>query len=729
MYKRAQFEELFCETGDRCLFRSLVMTGTWYLSCQRKNNRKACEMKNIVICCWLFRDNLYFCGQNNYEKQMNYPLISEYIEAIKSAKDNFEELSYLRPVLCEDGLPVMSSGNFAVVFKMKDERVGKFYAVKCFTKEQEGRAEAYREIAKELKEVSSPYLVSIRYLEKELFVDTEQTDETEFPVLMMDWVEGKTLDKYLRENLEDKYTLEMLAYRFSQLAQWLIPQPFAHGDIKPDNILVREDGTLVLVDYDGMYVPAMKGQKARELGSPDFRHPLRTEDNFGNYIDDFPLALILFSLKAISINPLLIEEYGTGDSLLLSENDYRNIIDSKIMHILVFFTSVSDFSQIFSLFITTLSQFGPNSSIVQLFNNLLIQLSYKRMLFYSHYSKEDIYNGVEDENGILYSSDRKKLIRGRCIYNPFEILPGTETICDDAFSPPNFDDCLCWNYIKKITIPSSVKNIGRNPFLFCKAQITCNSPFFKVENNALLTSDGKHLVGYFGSNETSYEVPEGIVSIGDNAFLHQCLLSIKLPSSLESIGESAFEDCVYLENIVFPSGLKSIGNNAFRKCERIKDIILPSSLLYIGNYAFAECNCLQSLTIPSSIISIGCNPFLYISNSNFHVSCFSPLYEVDGKALYTIGKNYLISYYSKDTDFDIPKEVTHIGKCAFWGCRVKKLYLHDTIKYIGKDAFDGCFYQLIPELGYGYTMEILVSKGRYEWARELVTNRMDVKEI
>ena len=44
---------------------------------------------------------------------MNYPLISEYIEAIKSAEDNFEELSCLRPVLGDDGLPVMTSGNFA----------------------------------------------------------------------------------------------------------------------------------------------------------------------------------------------------------------------------------------------------------------------------------------------------------------------------------------------------------------------------------------------------------------------------------------------------------------------------------------------------------------------------------------------------------------------------------------------------------------------------------------
>lgn len=262
---------------------------------------------------------------------MNYPLISEYIETVKSAEDNFGELTNLRPVFGEDGQPVMTSGNFAVVFKMKDEATGKLYALKCFTKEQEGRAEAYHQIAEELKDVDSSYLVSIRYLDKELFVDTDQTDETEFPVLLMDWVEGKTLDKYLRENLDDKYALEMLAYRFSQLAQWLIPQPFAHGDLKPDNILVREDGTLVLVDYDGMYVPAMKGQKARELGSPDFRHPLRTENDFDEHIDDFPLTTILLSLKAIYNDSQLLEKYGALDRLLLSKKDYQKISQSNVI--------------------------------------------------------------------------------------------------------------------------------------------------------------------------------------------------------------------------------------------------------------------------------------------------------------------------------------------------------------------------------------------------------------
>ena len=70
---------------------------------------------------------------------MNYPLISEYIDAIRLAEDNFNKLSNLRPILDGNGNPIMSGGNFAVVFKMKDVNDGRYYAVKCFLKEQEGR--------------------------------------------------------------------------------------------------------------------------------------------------------------------------------------------------------------------------------------------------------------------------------------------------------------------------------------------------------------------------------------------------------------------------------------------------------------------------------------------------------------------------------------------------------------------------------------------------------------
>lgn len=287
---------------------------------------------------------------------MNYPLISEYVEAIRSAEDNFEELSFLRPVLGDDGLPVMTNGNFAVVFKMKDEQSGKFYAVKCFTKEQEGRNESYKLIADEQEYVSSNYLTPIRFMEKELFVDTDQTTETEFPILLMDWVDGIPMDKYIQKNINNQYALELLAFRFSKLATWLLTQPFAHGDLKPENILVKEDSSIVLVDYDGMYVPAMKGQKARELGSPNYRHPERTIDDFNRHIDDFPLVTITMSLKAIALKPDLFNN-STGEcGLLLNESDFRDIKTSKTIQKIMCLLPDNELCSLLGLFFIVLSR-------------------------------------------------------------------------------------------------------------------------------------------------------------------------------------------------------------------------------------------------------------------------------------------------------------------------------------------------------------------------------------
>ena len=255
---------------------------------------------------------------------MQYPLISEYVRAIQDASNNLDKLAHLVPVLDDHGEPYRSSGAFAVVFKMKDEQTGKCYALKCFTEEQEGRAEAYRQIADELEFVDSSYITSVKYLDKEIFVDSS-CEEDEFPVLLMDWIDGETMENYIAENYQDKYAMAMLCYRFCKMAAWLRSQPFAHGDIKPDNIMLLPDGNLTLIDYDGMFVPAMKGQKSPTIGTKDFSHPQRTVDDFDETIDDFALASIALSLKAISLKPSLLDEYGAADRLLFSVNDYNKL--------------------------------------------------------------------------------------------------------------------------------------------------------------------------------------------------------------------------------------------------------------------------------------------------------------------------------------------------------------------------------------------------------------------
>ena len=281
---------------------------------------------------------------------MQYPLISEYVRAIQDASSNLDKLAHLVPVLDDHGEPYRSSGAFAVVFKMKDEQTGKYYALKCFTEEQKGRAESYRQIADELEFVDSPYLTSVKYLEKEIFVDSS-CEEDEFPVLLMDWIDGETMENYIAENYQDNYAMAMLCYRFCKMAAWLRSQPFAHGDIKPDNIMVRPDGNLTLVDYDGMFVPAMKGQKSPTIGTKDFSHPLRTVDDFDETIDDFALASIALSLKAISLKPSLLDEYGAADRLLFSAADYRDLSKSKVMTALQELMNDEEFTALLSMFL------------------------------------------------------------------------------------------------------------------------------------------------------------------------------------------------------------------------------------------------------------------------------------------------------------------------------------------------------------------------------------------
>lgn len=584
---------------------------------------------------------------------MNYPLISEYIEAIKSAEDNFEELSYLRPVLGDDGLPVMTSGNFAVVFKMRDEQSGKFYAVKCFTKEQEGRAEAYREIVKELKDVSSPYLVSIQYLEKELFVDTDQTTETEFPVLLMDWVEGKTLDKFLRENLDDKYALEMLAYRFSQLAQWLIPQPFAHGDLKPDNILVREDGTLVLVDYDGMYVPAMKGQKARELGSPDFRHPLRTENDFDEHIDDFPLVSILFSLKVVSNEPQLLSEYAASDRLLLSERDYYSIEKCKLFKEQLL-SDDNCFNKVYSLFIYVYSNHGildiplnpflANSSQSMNLEDDSQSVAEKKLL--SIVTQQDLADAWEDEFGVTYSGDGTKLLKGASI-SEYTIKEGTVVICDNAFNEllknkyEYDEEENTYEYIgerlRSITIPVSVKVIGKKAFWGCK-YLESIPMSLMVEEIGALAFSGCDCLCY--SRFPFLRIVHGPIDdvfVDDSPYLYYedgILYNEKKTIIYSShikydyaISSNDGLDRTY-KLVAKPKWVKSEWEHESRISDvfgyeiwehedyEVIDLIIPESIIEIGEYAFCGSEGIRSIKVPNSVKSIGEGAFANTSLKN-----------------------------------------------------------------------------------------------------------------
>ena len=628
---------------------------------------------------------------------MKYPLISEYVKAIQGASDNLDKLAYLAPVLDDHGEPYRSRGACAVVFKMQDKSTGKCYALKCFTEEQEGRADAYRQIADELDMVDSPYITSVKYMEKELFVDS-QCEEDEFPVLLMDWVEGETMETYIAANYHNQSAMSMLCYRFGKMAAWLRTQSFSHGDIKPDNIIVRPDGSLTLVDYDGMFVPSMKGCKSPTVGTKDFCHPLRTVDDFDETIDDFSLASIALSLKAISMNSTLLDTYGASDRLLFSENDCRNPSNSKVISALQELMCDKDFCTLYSLFMLALARKELSLCSFKLFISEKPLLPQTIEDLSTKATEEELKEAFIDEWGVKYSKDGRKLLKAPSdLKGDFSFKEGTKIICDSAFS-------MC-NFLTSIIVPNSVTSIGEGAFSGCillfkiiiPNSVTSIGDLAFMDSNALshiVISNSVTSIGdgtFYGCNSlTNIAIPDSVTSIGDIAFSGcRSLSNIVIPDSVTSIGDYVFEGCTSLSNIVIPNNVTSIGSNAFKNCSSLSNIVIPDSVTSIGNGVFSGCLSLKYISIPVNVICLNGNPF---SEWNGKLDCLSPNFVHECDILFNKDKSEIISFRNQKIEsYIIFSNVKRIGDSAFSGCRsLSNIIIPDSVTSIGDGAFYGC---------------------------------------
>ena len=676
---------------------------------------------------------------------MNYPLLSEYCSAVKQAADNFDQLQHLRPVLDAQGSLIMSSGNFAVVFKMHDDQTGKDVAVKCFLKEQEGRAESYRLISQELSFTSSNFLTPIRYLEKELFVASNSTDEEEFPVVLMDWIEGETLDRYVVSHLNDTHALQMLSFQFSRLASWLMSQPFAHGDLKPDNILVRTDGSLALVDYDGMFVPAMEGQQARELGSPDFRHPLRTAGLFNDHIDDFALTVILLSLKVLSIRPSLWNDYAAADRLLFSAADYRDLGSCALLKVLPELFTDAELTRIYGLFLLAHANGELSAVSFRLMNLAFPEKCQKEkpsplkkqveapLEISTKVTDQDRDEGVLDEWGVLYSKDGLRLLEGNESLTVYTVREGTRVICDTAF--------FWCDSLETLNLPAGLTSIGNNAFWSCTSLKTLNLP-------AGLTSIGDF--AFFSCESlAALTLPAGLTSIGDSAFSGcRSLETLNLPAGLTSIGANPFsgfnkpklsnhsshfkiQDDLLLSSdgsqlisymgkgssVTMPDCVRSIGDYAFYECRSLETLNLPAGLTSIGDSAFSYCKSLAALNLPDGVKSIEGNPFrgcdeLKLSNHSSH-------FKIQNNLLLSSDGSQLISYMGKGSSVTIPNCVRSIGDSAFSECNsLETLNLPDGVKSIGNNAFWACASLKTLNLPAGLTS---IGDSAFSWCNSLKT--------
>ena len=212
-----------------------------------------------------------------------------------------------------------------------------------------------------------------------------------------------------------------------------------------------------------------------------------------------------------------------------------------------------------------------------------------------------------------------------------------------------------------------VTGVQGNPFfkpeeyriLNCSFKVARDHPSLATIDGVLFRKTDRRLVCCPPSTQGTYEIPQGIESIGEWAFLGcTALTSVTIPGSVTSIGDFAFAGCTGLTSVTIPDGVTSIGVRAFHYCTALTSITIPDSVTSIGEGAFAWCGGLTAVTIPDSVTSIGYRAFD----------------ECTGL-----------------TSVTIPDGVTSIGDWAFYECTaLTSVTIPDSVTSIGSGAFAHC---------------------------------------
>ncbi|RSS45670.1 hypothetical protein [Streptomyces sp. WAC08241] len=255
-----------------------------------------------------------------------FPTGANYVEALQNPTLCFEDPDLKNGTVQQSPVlgPKAISGNFASVFSVTAPG-GQRYALKCFTRDSSTLEARYQAISKQLSglkqtKLSQPWPVSLEYLPRGVLVAGQW-----YPTLKMAWVEGTNLITWIDRNIRNTVAVLGIAERFAALTADLEKLGIAHGDLQHGNLLVAADGTLRLVDYDGMYVPAFKGQGATESGHRNYQSPKRTSSDFGPTMDRFSSWVIYLALVAIATDPSIWGQLhdDEGEFLILKEDDFQ----------------------------------------------------------------------------------------------------------------------------------------------------------------------------------------------------------------------------------------------------------------------------------------------------------------------------------------------------------------------------------------------------------------------
>ena len=247
--------------------------------------------------------------------------------------------------------------------------------------------------------------------------------------------------------------------------------------------------------------------------------------------------------------------------------------------------------------------------------------------------------------------------------------------------------------LTSVTIPNGVTSIGGDAFFL--------STLTSVAIPASVTSIGQDAFAY-GMHLTSITVDAqnaAYSSVGGVLFdkSQRTLIAYPggaagaytIPSGVTTIQDSAFFECSGLTSVAIPGGVTSIGNDAFNS-SGLRSVTIANGVASIGYGAFSSCHGLTSVSIPGSVTFIGAGAFGYCSQlTAITVDTQNSAYSSVGGVLFDKSQRTLVAY-AGGAAYTIPSGVTSIGEDAFIGLGLGSVTIPNTVTSIGGAAFGYC---------------------------------------
>ena len=221
-------------------------------------------------------------------------------------------------------------------------------------------------------------------------------------------------------------------------------------------------------------------------------------------------------------------------------------------------------------------------------------------------------------------------------------------------------------------------------------------------------SAAKSLSGVFGtdtdfSSFDEFQYFTGVKKIENNLFKNWSIESIILPSSIITIGNSAFQECLFIKTIILPESVTSLGESAFNNCSNLLSVTASNGLKTIGRAAFSNCTVLKSFSIPTSVTSIGpaafygCEQIVSVEIPNGVTSIGEDtFYGCKNLTTVTIPESVtslgvLAFARTKIDSITIPSGVSRLEAGLFFECPLTTINIMGNLVYIGSSVFYNCY--------------------------------------